>query len=890
MDAAHGVDYISRIVEINYPVVKPYDVDLVLSDKIPIPAAVVMAKSVSELKTKLSALDKGQVTEEYLRKIFHPLGGSLDRDFDARTVTATTVKSPNWEDGTLQGGYKIDIDPVTGRSTATFDKLLVRTEAHFNVLTIAELRSIGGTIILSAADAALIRVDYAGSYYRCYYKSGSGLQLWKVGDQARCQRFTGDGLKFYWRLVIAVSDKVNANGEHYIDLSKTIADGIGVPEVDDNIVLLGHRGVDYIRKNAIVISSGTLDTTEPYITQYKNIDSFSLDGKRKIHIGDNTEFKVKSFSIEGDDGNEYRVPRERGAWVDGLSAAYYDRFSLNGSLWLCIAPNGTTAEPSAAAEGVWLREVAAGQPGAAGDFVRPVFTWSIDKPAAPVGGSADVEPEGWSYSSAPVWILTDESGAVLTDGSADSSGAALTAAVDTDTYGLWMSQATFSGASSSAGKANGGAGEVGSGKDGAAGGELISEWSEPVLQSGQKGEPGKDVDPGTVDRLDKDIVTARTEAIMAFFGGVGDIDTIIKLLMGAGAPFEVKNNMVYITNAIIARLAVDEAFINSLKVMKLAAARGTIKLYNDRITIGDFDDPPQDQSNVLITYGNITSLASAGGSDANGSASNVSTTFFGNTYAAQPEQSFYITPNEIAVTVDNVNLQINTYINCNASSVQPSGSASIYVTLSLINASGAVIANIGDVSCSVFGMLSKSDIKTIATSVVVPAGVYRLRCDYVGNLVGGDMGQLRWAAALGSSTMSWDYKPNAPYTNVQVGVNGTAVVRNSQNLVHTCVDSNGVMHHVVKGETDMPGVLAKARVSNTGTISRKWGKDITAVQNITGQPYNKRISFENIVGEYSAVCTAFGGGAAPVVYNEAATYVDLYANGSFNIMLIGDNK
>lgn len=95
VDAAHGVDYISRIVEINYPVVKPYDVDLVLSDKIPIPAAVVMAKSVSELKTKLSALDKGQVTEEYLRKIFHPLGGSLDRDFDAKHINASQGVTAN---------------------------------------------------------------------------------------------------------------------------------------------------------------------------------------------------------------------------------------------------------------------------------------------------------------------------------------------------------------------------------------------------------------------------------------------------------------------------------------------------------------------------------------------------------------------------------------------------------------------------------------------------------------------------------------------------------------------------------------------------------------------------------------------------------------------------
>ena len=60
-----------------------------------------------------------------------------------------------------------------------------------------------------------------------------------------------------------------------------------------------------------------------------------------------------------DDGTKVQVANERGVWVTGTTAAYYDRFSHKGGLWLCIAEEGTTSEPSSS-DPSWLLQVEAG--------------------------------------------------------------------------------------------------------------------------------------------------------------------------------------------------------------------------------------------------------------------------------------------------------------------------------------------------------------------------------------------------------------------------------------------------------------------------------------------------------------------------------------------------
>ena len=66
------------------------------------------------------------------------------------------------------------------------------------------------------------------------------------------------------------------------------------------------------------------------------------------------------YQIDRITGNQIRVPIDKGVWMDGEMYAYYDRVTHYGSLWLCVAENGTTMEPSPT-ESAWIEQVSAGR-------------------------------------------------------------------------------------------------------------------------------------------------------------------------------------------------------------------------------------------------------------------------------------------------------------------------------------------------------------------------------------------------------------------------------------------------------------------------------------------------------------------------------------------------
>lgn len=180
--------------------------------------------------------------------------------------------------GAFGSGAAIQIDPLTGKSYFEVDEIFVRMRAVFRELIIESLHHIGGEMVLSPARMKCVRVEEQDDAYRCYFDRGnmndSGRyeteQEFTVGAQARCQVFTGNGQKYYWRLVTAI-------GEDYIDLSKTDCDtGSDIPGAGDDICQLGHRS-DESGMNAIILSSYGPDA--PSYKQYACIDSYSLVDK-----------------------------------------------------------------------------------------------------------------------------------------------------------------------------------------------------------------------------------------------------------------------------------------------------------------------------------------------------------------------------------------------------------------------------------------------------------------------------------------------------------------------------------------------------------------------------------------------------------------------------------
>jgi hypothetical protein len=180
------------------------------------------------------------------------------------------------------------------------DTLNVRGAASFTELVIEEVKSVGGTLIVSAAQAECTGVEERDTSYRCYFDNQSGYapNKFAAGDQAICQKFDGNNVKRYWRLV-------SAAGTNYIDLSKQDCEaGSGIPGAGDKIVQLGNR-TNEERQSAIII---TAKGTEPNITFYEGINGYSLANKASTVIGRNGRFKGVIEALGGVFGGYLKMP------------------------------------------------------------------------------------------------------------------------------------------------------------------------------------------------------------------------------------------------------------------------------------------------------------------------------------------------------------------------------------------------------------------------------------------------------------------------------------------------------------------------------------------------------------------------------------------------------
>ena len=122
--------------------------------------------------------------------------------------------------------------------------------------------------------------------------------------------FNAGNQKFYWRLVTAV-------GDDWIKLSKTVGIGDSIPTAGDDIVQLGYQGkdLDHIKRlNAQIID-------ESGISQYVEIDSFTLEGKRRNFMsadGSGSQFTGKVSFVNA--GVEYDLSD----WAYGIESDIQD--------------------------------------------------------------------------------------------------------------------------------------------------------------------------------------------------------------------------------------------------------------------------------------------------------------------------------------------------------------------------------------------------------------------------------------------------------------------------------------------------------------------------------------------------------------------------------------
>ncbi|WP_315513633.1 hypothetical protein [Prevotella histicola] len=233
------------------------------------------------------------------------------------------------------------------------------------------------------------------SAYRCYFLADDGDKRisndWRVGDQAMCKTAnlisrttSGAANRYYWRLVVNKgTETINGKMYHFIDLSNVrgtvnISDAalqrgyicVGydtnpsvendVPTAEDDLIQLGSQ-TDTDRQGAVVIYV----SENSKIVMYAGINDFNLTS----HIV--SEFSPKGTTVRSDKftvisgagmGISAPIVCDRGQWVSGTIAGHYDRFSYNGSLWLCNVGIGqTTNEAPSETSTKWIKQVSEGE-------------------------------------------------------------------------------------------------------------------------------------------------------------------------------------------------------------------------------------------------------------------------------------------------------------------------------------------------------------------------------------------------------------------------------------------------------------------------------------------------------------------------------------------------
>lgn len=253
-------------------------------------------------------------------------------DIESESITNVGTITTDTVDATTINGVNADISNQLNvkdilSTDITTDYLTVTKSAHFWELVIDKISSTKGAIIVSPANCMVEDLTNDNGTYTLYWRAedvetGKAITNdFQVNDQIICQSFNaadGDTYnvnnKYYWRLVTSVGREYRTDGLrgnkcywNYIQLSATDGDGDSLPEIGDNIAVLGNR-TNEDRQNAIIISSTNSDYLDaevqaPSIVQYKAIKSYNLQSYRYNVIAANGNTFIGNFKVVASDGS-----------------------------------------------------------------------------------------------------------------------------------------------------------------------------------------------------------------------------------------------------------------------------------------------------------------------------------------------------------------------------------------------------------------------------------------------------------------------------------------------------------------------------------------------------------------------------------------------------------
>lgn len=273
--------------------------------------------------------------------------------------------------GATQQGFGI-VDRGDGKFRLDINDLQVWGKAVFQELEVRKLSYAGGNVYLSGSGSKIFKTEelYAevGKLrgWRCWLLADDGTtatqNMWRVGDQARCQTF---GLankqkptRSWWRLVTAVSEENVAltdelgnelyDGKKFawIEIAKDNCElGSDVPMAGDTIVLDGNQNPNERERQGVMILETTGANT-PRIVAYKGVVGYTHEGCEVFYLSpQGSRIVSTSFEWVSPTGDIIHIVNYRGEWQSGVSYGYYDQVSHGNGVWLCTNINGSTTEP-----------------------------------------------------------------------------------------------------------------------------------------------------------------------------------------------------------------------------------------------------------------------------------------------------------------------------------------------------------------------------------------------------------------------------------------------------------------------------------------------------------------------------------------------------------------
>lgn len=186
-------------------------------------------------------------------------------------AVVSILRSSKFVDGFSGEGYQIWQDIANGDWCMTLDRLTVRKVLTIYEMVLQKIRSVGGMVVVSAANGKVKSVERIGNNYLFTFEDTNQFQ---ANDLMRCQVFSPSGLKYYWVKVASVS------GESVI-VPLSEFDGV-VPAAGDECVLMGNTA-DKRRQNLILISA--TEDGQPRFDCLDGVRSKSLEGCLKVRVG-----------------------------------------------------------------------------------------------------------------------------------------------------------------------------------------------------------------------------------------------------------------------------------------------------------------------------------------------------------------------------------------------------------------------------------------------------------------------------------------------------------------------------------------------------------------------------------------------------------------------------